>query len=214
MVLFVPNRDSELQDPLVSPSGGFQPPVLPRPITSTLDTWDQSTQVDYAISAASIGSRPSWNVPSLAVTSEPVNSIHSSAATRFATPSFPTRAGMTLNPTNAANLNTANRFRVIPNMAQSIKPDSSVQISFSVLITAATNTSPRFAIFRDGRLISAFYNQVIVANIQSLVSGTYVDPIPTRLKWHTYDFRWWATDVAIKSFEKNRTFQVSNLRAT
>lgn len=203
-----------IQDPIVSGSNDFQPPVLPRPITSTLDTWDQATQIEYGSNAASIGQRPLWNVPAIAVTNEPINTIRSSVATRFQTPSYATRPGMTINPSMQAAQGTTQRFKPIPNMAQSIKPDASVQISFSVLITAATNTSPRFAIFRDGKLISGFYNQVIVANVQSLVSGTYVDTNPSPLRYHVYDFRWWATNVPILSFEKNRTFQVSNLRAT
>lgn len=204
-------------DPVISPSNQFQPPILQRPITSTLDTWDDRTPVDYGFNAASIGRRPSWNVPSIAVTSESVNTIKKSAPTRYQSSTQASVASQTSDPhTNQS------RFRVIANMAQSIKPDSDVQISFSLMI--ATSTWPQtvsLAIFRDGQQISqVYYVSTAVAGVghsrQELATGTYVDTMPSALKYHTYDLRWHVgagSGTTAYAYQKQRTFQVSNLRA-
>lgn len=188
------------------------PVFNPRPITSTLDTWDQNTQVDYASSAPSIGRRPSWNVPSITVASEPVNTIRQSALTKFASNTIVNKAAMTLDPQNT----DPNVWRVVPNMAQNLFVEASVQVTFSLLISATVSTSPRFAVFRDGRQISQIYHQLTVGGTpptQTLVSGTYVDPGATVRKYHVYDLRWRPTNTPVISFQKNRTFQASNMRA-
>lgn len=186
------------------------PIIYPRPITSTLDTWDQDTRIDYAFNAASIGRRPSWNVPSIAVASEPVNTIRQSSLTKFASNTIASPAAMTLNPQNT----DPNVWRVVPNMAQNLFVEASVQVTFSLLIASAVATSPRFAIFRDGQKLSQEYHQLTASgNVQTLVSGAYVDPNASFRRYHVYDLRWKPTNTPVISFQKNRTFQASNMRA-
>jgi hypothetical protein len=106
-------------------------------------------------------------------------------------------------------------FRVVPNMAQSLFVDSEVQVTFTVLISTATQASPAFAVFRDGQKISQEYRQLTGGgNVQSLVSGTYVDTGAALRKYHVYDLRWrTVNNITVTAFENNRTFQASNLRA-
>lgn len=192
-------------------SNRIEPERLPRPIVSTLDTWDDRTQIDYPFSAAHPGRRPGWNIPSIAVTNETVNTVRTSAATRFVSPSIPVRAGMFVDKTTNAQF-----FKVMPNMAQTIKIDSNVQISFSATVQTNPVFAPWFAIFRDGVQISQVYRSSGAgANADFLISGTYIDT-NAPAGFHTYDLRWkvdpgvTGTIIATK---KNRTFQASNLRA-
>ena len=180
-----------------------------RPVISTLDTWDQNTQLEYPFSAASIGRRPSWNVPSIAVTSESVNTIRSSAPTVTQSTTYANKAAMTLNPSNGDTMT----WRVVPNMAQNLFVESNVQVTFTMLLQSTQPTSPRFCIFRDGQKLSQEYQQATQANIRSLVSGAYVDTGASLRKYHVYDLRWRPQNVPIQSFNNNRTFQASNLRA-
>jgi hypothetical protein len=198
-------------------SDRVQPEHLPRPITSTLDTWDQSTQIDYPFNASARGRRPGWNIPSIAVTSETVNTVRTSAATRFVAPTVPTRAGMLVDKTVSYQ-----GYRPMPNMAQTIRTDSNVQISFSATVRTTPVFAPYFAIFRDGRKISQDYRSSgapITGQAGSndfLISGAYVDT-NAPMGFHTYDLRWKIDPTlgsgTITAGQKNRTFQASNLRA-
>lgn len=192
-------------------SNRIQPERLPRPTVSTLDTWDQLTQIDYPFSAPHVGRRPGWNVPSIAVTNETVNTVRTSAATRFVSPSIATRAVMLVNKTKKSQF-----YKPMPNMSQTIKTDSNVQISFSATVATNSVFAPWFAVFRDGVQISQVYRSSGAgANVDFLISGTYIDT-HARAGFHTYDLRWKvdpAVSGTITASQKNRTFQVSNLRA-
>jgi hypothetical protein len=192
-------------------SGQIDPQFYPRPIISTLVNWDQKTQIDYAHPAQNPPTRPGYNVPSIAVTSEAVNTVKVSALTRFVSPTIATPSGMIPNPTHATR-----EYKPVPSMAQSLFVDSNVQVSFTLVITTPTPSSPVFAVFRDGVKISQEYHQSTGPNAgQTLVSGTYVDTNPSLKKHHVYDLRWKtaADNVPVTAAEKNRTFQASNLRA-
>lgn len=192
-------------------SNRIDPAQYPRPIVSTLDTWDQSTQIDYHYNPTLPGRRPGWNIPSIAVTSETVNTVRTSAATRFVSSSIPTRAGMLVDKTWSAPF-----FRPMPNMGQTIKTDSNVQISFSATVRTTPVFAPYFAIFRDGVQISQVYRSSGgAANVDFLISGAYVDT-NAPAGFHTYDLRWKVDPTVtgtITAGQKNRTFQASNLRA-
>lgn len=191
-------------------SDRIQPPGLPRPVISSLDTWDQSTQIDYPFLASHVGRRPGWNIPSISVANEAIATIRSSTNLRFVSPQIPTVAGMFPDP--VINPNVIG-FLAIPNMTQSIRSDSSVQITFSVSVsTASAGDFVRFAIFRDGGQVSQLFTiTTSVANSPSHVAGSYTDtPVVGR---HVYDLRWESGASQAKAFYKNRTFQVQNLRA-
>lgn len=188
----------------------IQPTPRPRPIVSSLDTWDQETQIDYPFPAHQIGRRPAWNVPSLAVTSESVNTIQQNQRTRYVAPTVQVRIQQPVSPQSNAPI-----WKVVPNMAQNIYTDSHVQISFSINVsTGAVNDSPQFAIYRDGRKISQIFSTTTpAANRPVLVSGTYVDTKPSMRDTHVYDLRWRRGNSPVIAFGKDRTFQASNLRA-
>lgn len=192
-------------------SGRLDPTFYPRPILSTIDTFDQNTQIDYGHSATSVGRRPSWNVPSIAVTSESINTIRASASTKFQSPSVTTVAGMTKNP--ATTIST--EFRAVPNMRQVLKTDSNAHISFSLNVrTAAAPDRPIFAIFRDNVQISQYYYVTAsTAGSDHPLNGTYIDTNPQLRKYHTYDLRWRAGSSRVTSLDTFRTLQASNLRA-
>lgn len=197
-------------DELEIGSNRVDPVRYPRPIVSTLDTWDQSTHLDYHYDPALRGIRPGWNIPSIAVTSETVNTVRSSAATRFVSPNVATRVGML-----ADKVMTLPHYKPMPNMAQVIRSDSDVQISFCVTVSAApAGHTPYFAVFRDGVKISMDY-RAEAANY-FLVSAVYVDTT-VRMGLHTYDLRWKVDpnvpNATVTANGRNRTFQVSNLRA-
>lgn len=197
-------------DELEINSNRVDPLRFPRPIVSTLDTWDQSTQIDYPFSAPHVGRRPGWNIPSVAVTSETVNTIRSSSNTRFVSPRFAKKVGIHLNPITDSHV-----YKAIPNMAQAIRVDSAVQIQFSMTASTAAVSSPYFAIYRDGKKISQEYRSSSTAGQDFLVSGTYVDTNPP-MGYHTYDLRWHVdlvTPSTVTAGSINRTFQASNLRA-
>lgn len=201
---------AEIFDELEISSSRVDPGHYPRPMISSLDTWDQSTQVDYHNSVPA-GRRPGWNIPSIAVTSETVNTVRSSAPTRFISPAVPVhKVPMLLNKTT-----NAQAWKPMPNMAQTIRSDSDVQISFSASVSATPTThSPFFAIFRDGRQISQVYRSSGTSIF--LISGAYVDTAAPK-GLHVYDLRWkvdpTVTGGTITAVQINRTFQASNLRA-
>lgn len=192
-------------------SNRIEPERLPRPMVSTLDTWDQSTQIDYPFLATHGGRRPGWNIPSIAVTSEPINTIRSSSNTRFVSPRIANRAAITQDATTSST-----GYKPVPNMAQAIRTDSAAQVQFSLTARSTGTAAPFFAIYRDGVKISQEYRQSGAgASIDFLVSGSYVDPDPP-MGFHTYDLRWHVDPVqggTITAGGKQRTFQVSNLRA-
>lgn len=197
-------------DELEIGSNRVDPPTLPRPVISTLDTWDQLTQIDYPFQASHPGRRPGWNVPSIAVTSEAINTIRSSSNTRFQGIRVAIKTGFHKDP--VMNLTG---YRVVPNMAQSIQTDSPVQIQFSMTARTATAQAPFFALFRDAVKISQEYRASATANMDFLMSGSYIDPSPPK-GWHTYDLRWHidpGNPSTMTAGGANRTFQVSNLRA-
>lgn len=194
-------------------SNRIHPPSLARPLTSTIDTWDQSTQIDYPVSIAHVGRRPGWNIPSISVANESIATIRSSTNLRFVSPSVPTRAGMFPNPIIAPTVPNQ-PFMVVPNMAQSIKTDSSVQVSFFISVfTQSGNDFVQFAIFRDGAQISQIFPLTTsAAGIANSISGSYTDNHPTAAR-HLYDLRWLPGGTQATALYKNRTFQVQNLRA-
>jgi hypothetical protein len=181
-------------------------------MTSSLDTWDQNTQIDYAFNPASPGVRPSWTIPAIGILNEAVNSINSSTATpeQFISPTLATAAGMALNPFTNSTV-----FKVVPNMVQTIYTTAGVQISISM--NASTNAVPDsadFAIFRDGQKISQVYQiTTSVVFVAVPVNITYVDTSPARNVVHVYDLRWHRGAHALIANGRNRTFQVSNLMA-
>lgn len=199
-------------DELEINSNRVDPVRYPRPIVSTLDTWDQSTQLDFHFNPALPGRRAGWNIPSIAVTNEAVNTVRTSMATRFVSQSVPTQASMLVNrSTNLSN------YTPVPNMGQAIKTDSNVQVNFSAVLRTNLVFAPYLAIFRDGIKISQDYrNSAGAANVDFLVSGNYVDTTAP-MGWHTYDLRWHVDpNVAqglVFATGTNRTFQASNLRA-
>jgi hypothetical protein len=178
---------------------------------STLDTWDQSTQIDYHHNVAMPGKRAGWNIPSIAVANEPINTIRSSSNTRFVSPRIAVQAGMVADPTTTSPV-----YKAIPNMAQSIQVDAPVQVQFSATIRTSNAQSPYFAIFRDGIKISQEYRQAAPGGANEvLVTGSYLDSSPTK-GWHSYDLRWHVDPPlfgTITAGSRNRTFQASNLRA-
>lgn len=192
-------------------SNRIDPERLPRPMVSTLDTWDDRTQIDYPFSAPHVGRRPGWNIPSVAVTNESINTIRSSLSTRFVSPRITLRAGIHSSPTTSSS-----GYKPVPNMAQALQTDSSVQIQFSMTCSSAGTLAPFFAIYRDGVKISQEYRASGGgANIDFLVSGSYIDPNPPK-GWHTYDLRWHVNPTVpstLTAGSKDRTFQASNLRA-
>lgn len=198
-------------------SGGLDPVLAPRPITSTLDTWDELTKLDYPSNPSSPGRRPLWNVPNIAITGESVNTIRSSVANRAANPSIAKLAATTVSPTYAPGVSTANPFpfRPVASMSAAIKPTASVQISWSTQISSAIATSPMFAIYRDGRLISQQYQQLTAGgNVRSNFAATYIDNTASPLKHHTYTLYCRPTNTPITFFQLGRVFQVSDLRAS
>lgn len=193
-------------------SNRVDPARYPRPIVSSLDTWDQSTQIDYHYNPALPGRRAGWNIPSIAVTNESVNTVRSSVATRFVSQTVPTRAGMLVDKTTNSQSYTS-----MPNMSQVIRTDSDVQISFSAVVSTVPVFAPYFAIFRDGIKISQDYrNSGGGSGINFLICGAYVDT-NAPMGFHTYDLRWKVDPsvalATITAGSKNRTFQASNLRA-
>lgn len=196
-------------------SSQLNPGRFPRPITSTIDTFDQHTQIDYHVNAAAPGYRQGWNTPSIAVTNETVNTVRSSAPTKFVNPSTPS-------PLMYADVSTdITTFRPVPNMAQTLYVDSDVQVSFSVMIaTAQVPDTVTLSIFRDRVQISQYYfvttssmNSATGHSFQVLGSGTFVDTNPTLRKIHVYDLRWHRGEFKAFAFGKHRTLQASNLRA-
>lgn len=194
------------------------PPRLARPIVSTLDTWDQNTQIEYPV-APWRGQRAGWNVPSVSIANESIATIRSSSQTRFVSPRIARRIGMAMNPITNQTFYTS-----VPNMAQTIRSDSQVQIHFTMTARAANLQAPFFAIFRDGMKISQEYRASgtpLPASAPSgvtndfLVSASYVDTDPPP-GLHAYELRWHvdpANPGTVTAGNNNRTFQVSNLRA-
>jgi hypothetical protein len=193
-------------------SNRINPPRLSRPIISTLDTWDQDTQIEYPRPPYQ-GRRAGWNVPSVAITSESINTIRS--RTRFVSPRIARRVGMVADPTTMLTYYTS-----VPNMAQTIRSDSQVQVHFTMTARTANFQSPYFAVYRDGMKISQEYRSLGTTPTglnthDFLVSGSYVDVNPPP-GLHTYELRWHVDPVApglMTAGANNRTFQVSNLRA-
>lgn len=200
-----------LYDELEIDSNRVDPVRYPRPVISSIDTWDQSTQIDYHYNPAMPGRRAGWNIPSIAVTNESINTVRSSIALRTASPSYATVAGMTDSPFTASTA-----FKAIPNMKRVLKTDSEVQITFFIDIQfSAINNQANFAIFRDNQQISQVFNATAAtANLPQNVSGSYTDTNPTMKKIHVYDLRWQKVGgTEVISLGRRRTFQVSNLRA-
>jgi hypothetical protein len=196
-------------------SNRVQPVFHPRPILSTIDTYDQLTQIDYPFNAPHVGRRPGWNVPSIAVTNESVNTIRSSVATRFVSPSIPTPAGIFPNPVvNPPPAGSPPVFTPVPNMQQSLKVDSAVHITFFISIfTATVPDFVSFAIFRDNLQISQIFENTTSSTASATtVTGAYTDTKATFAR-HLYELRWSGGASQVKAFFKHRTFQVSNLRA-
>lgn len=188
----------------------IQPVRQPRPVVSSLDTWDQNTQIDYPFPAHVVGRRPAWNVPSLAVTAESINTIQQNQRTRYVAPTTAVRVVQPYSPQSNVAV-----WKVVPNMAQNIYTDSHVHIVFSINVATGTaNDSPQFAIYRDGVKISQIFSTTTpAANHPVLVSGSYIDTKPSMRTTHVYDLRWKRGNSPLVAFGKDRTFQASNLRA-
>lgn len=188
----------------------IQPATSPRPILSTIDTWDHATQIDYPIADQNVGRRPGWNIPSIGITNESINTITQNQTTRNNSQQV---AVSVRRPSNSQNV--LQQWKTVPNMSQRLYTTSQAQINFSVNITTASAPdSPNFAIFRDGRKLSQIYSiTTTAANHPTPVTGSYVDTTPGMKAFHSYELRWQAASSAVVSFQKDRTFQASNLRA-
>jgi len=202
---------AQIVDELEIISNRVNPVHYPRPIVSTLDTWDQDTQIEFHSNPGQPGKRRGWNIPSIAVTAEPVNTIRSSAVVRFRGPQVPRRTVMLRDPSI-----TSLTYLPVPDMAQTIKVDSNVQVNFHLnLKSNIDNDSPFFAIYRDRRKISQEYRaQGAAAGVDFSITTTFTDTnAPAGL--HVYDLRWHVQNSLsqITASQNNRTFQVSNLRA-
>jgi hypothetical protein len=209
----IPNPDHPDETQIFS--NQLDPVFYPRPITSTLDNWDEKTKIDYGFSSASTGRRPLWNVPNVALTGESVDTIRSSFATRQDNPSLANVSARIQNPTMPVPATTDPRpFKPVPNMAASIRPLASVQVNFVLQIATAQPTSPRFVIYRDGQRISQEYQQLTAGgDVRSLVSGTFLDSNPAAHQTHTYTLYCRPTNVAVTFFQLDRTFQVNDTKA-
>lgn len=198
---------AEVQDANESSGQKFQLPVTRRPILSTVDTFDQKTQTERFTDVFSVGARPIWNVPRVAVTTEKVGTIKSSAAVNTVSPVLATQAGIISN----AITNTTS-FSVVPNLTQVIKASGPVTVNFSVNVrTVNANDPVNFAIFRNGLQVSQIYRGSGAANTDFLMTGTYTDNPP--LGQAVYDVRWFRGASKATASGKNRTIQVLNLRA-
>lgn len=185
----------------------FSPPVFRRPILSTVDTYDQNTQVDHLTEAFSTGKRPIWNVPRVATTTEKIGTIKSSAAVTTVSPVLATQSGIISGPQTASVA-----FTVVPNMASVLKASGPVQITFALNVqTVNANDPVSFAIFRNGLQVSQIYRGSGAANTDFHMAGTYTDNPPAGQA--VYDIRWKKGASTVTASGKNRTLQVSNLRA-
>jgi hypothetical protein len=204
----------QIFDELEIESNRVDPVREPRPILSTIDTYDQHTQIDYPFHAPVRGRRPGWNIPSIAVSNESINTIRTSTNVRFVSPSIPTPAGMFPNPT--LPVSAPFEFLPIPNMTQSLFVDSSVQVTFFVsLSTASANALVELVVFRDNQQISQIFSVTTsAANSPTSATGSYTDTHASIKKRHVYQLRWKPTTATtITADFTNRTFQCLNLRA-
>jgi hypothetical protein len=194
----------------IRPESGvvYHPPRLPRPILSTLDTFDQNTQIETYGDTFAVGRRPMWNTPNVAVSNEKVGTIRSSAAVSSATPSYPTQSGSLSGPST-----TLTTFTVVPNMAQVIKASGPVQITFSLNASTANANDPgTFAVFRDGVQVGQQYKGSAGAGATAFsVTGSFTDNPP--LGYHVYDLRWAKGTSTLTAIGKQRSIQILNLRA-
>jgi len=185
----------------------FQPPVFPRPIISTLDTFDQNTQVEHLVDPFSPGTRPLWNTPAQAVVNEKVGTVKTSASVSGVSPAQATPSGIFPSPTT-----TSTSFTVVPNMAQVVKASGPVQISFALTLqTANANDPVSFAIFRNGVQASQTFKASAGAATPFSASGTYTDNPPSGNQ--VYDVRWAKGSSTVTAVGTQRTLQVLNLRA-
>src|SRR5260221_11671593 len=186
----------------------FQLPVVPRPILSSMDTYDQNTQVEDYSDAFATGRRPLWNVPDLAYVNSKVTTIKSSASVTSASPAIATKAGILQNPATALTT-----FTVVPNLGQVIKASGPVQVSFAVNVSTLNANDPvSFAIFRCGTQVGqTFQGSAGAANTAFNVIASYTDNPP--LGNHVYDVRWKKGSSTATAIGTQRTIQVLNLRA-
>lgn len=191
----------------ISSGNGFQPPPFHRPILSTIDTYDQNTQVEHLSEAFSTGRRPIWNIPQIAVVSTKVGTIKQSASVTTVAPTLATQSGIIPNAiTNLAS------FVVVPNMSAVLKASGPVQVTFSVNVqTANANDPVTFGIFRNGIQVSQSYQGSGAAATAFTVSATYTDNPP--LGTQVYDVRWKKGSSQVTAVQKQRTIQALNLRA-
>lgn len=199
--------DQKIAQESVSTSQTIQPPVFRRPILSTIDTYDQNTQVEHLEEAFATGKRPMWNIPTVAVVSSKVGTIKQSANVVSVSPNLATQSGILSGPTT--NVAT---FTVVPNMAQVIRASGPVQVAFSLNASTANASDPvSFAVFRDGVQVSQTYLGSGAANTAFSVIGSYTDNPPAGN--HIYDLRWAKGSSVVTAVGKQRTIQVLNLRA-
>jgi hypothetical protein len=127
-------------------------------------------------------------------------------------------AATTVSPTYAVPVTTPENpfpWKPVANMQASIKPQSSVQITFSAQISTPAPSSARFVIYRDGGRISQEYRQYTAGDttVPSILSGTYVDENPTPNQIHSYHLYVLPVDQPVTFSQLGRVFQVLDQKA-
>lgn len=192
----------------VSPAG--QPnPQPPRSFASPMDSYEQDVGYDSPFGHFAPGARRAmWQIPDVALTHTPVNTLQSSG-----TPTSTQTNQIIGGVVGGVKAPAANKWGAVPNMQNSVVSTGPMILTatLSVQSTSATD-SISFAFYRDAVQIGQIFTQTTssTANKQNLVNLSSIDVPPTGS--HVYALYWRAGTGTLSTTGTARSFFAINLQ--
>jgi hypothetical protein len=177
----------------VSSVGPNRPPtpIPPRGFASPQDAYETDIGYDSPFMNFAPGARrPMWQLPPVAITHDPVNTLLSSV-----TPATTQTAQITGGGSSAPVKATVS-WGTVPNLELSLKINGPVHITATLPIQSTTASDPvQLAFYRNGALLSQIFQNTTHVNINTptIVSLSFVDPSPLQhspLNIETYSLFW------------------------
>ena len=168
------------------PPSGQPNPIPPRSYASDMDSYEQSVGYDSPFNTFAPGTmRAMWQIPDIALTHTPVNTLQSAGTTNSS------QTNQIIGGVVGGVKAPASGWASVPNMQLQVSSTGPLFItaSLSVQSTVASD-SVSFAFYRDGSQIGQIFTDTTSssANKQGLVNLSTIDSPPNGS--HSYSLNW------------------------
>jgi hypothetical protein len=187
-------------------------PIPPRGFASPQDAYETDIGYDSPFMNFAPGARrPMWQLPDIAVTHTPVNTLSSSATPRTTQATQVTGGGAQ----NGVKATTG--WGTVPNLELTLVVNGPVNMSATIPVQSTTASDPvQFAFYRNAQPIGQIFSHTTAStvNTATLVTVTLTDPSPLQhspLNSEVYSVYWKGASGNVSSPGVGRSFFLTSL---